>query len=82
MYDNQPKVKQIGLIYGFKLRYIGGIHGNLGVIKQAQSREKDVQILTNEEIATIERICQTARIRASEAHKAERAKLPPVGLGK
>lgn len=76
MYEKRTKAQKIALQLGFKLRYLGGLEGNVGVIKAAQYRE-GFEILTAEEIEAIEYICQNARYRVKQEYNTARSLLPP-----
>jgi hypothetical protein len=79
MYEKVALPQRLGLIYGFKLRIIGAIEGNIG---QAKARWHEFDIFTEEELYTIQTITQNAKDRARKDYNDARAKLPPKGLGK
>ena len=79
MYEKCSVSQRLGLVYGFKLRVIGAIEGNLN---QTRAQWQDFNVFTEEEMLQIEYITQTAKDRAKKEYYDAKAKLPPKGLGK
>lgn len=71
MYEKLNPAQRAGMIYGYKLRVIGAIEGNVGY-----SRRCEFNPFTDEELNQIETITQAAKARAVQEHKDARAKLP------